>query len=151
MLEAAESDMSKLHGRHNPNRASSSPDFDVLSNSSSPVQNIEKGSNSNSRPPQRHSSPTTSCGTLSQSDCSERFANMTLDRAAQLQSQDTRQMQSTTQENSRVPDPTGNGNGFSLSQVEVTNYFYFHYIISYKDFDDSRSGNFRKSRTCQAT
>lgn len=44
---------------------------------------------------------------------------MTLDRAAQLQSQDTRQMQSTTQENSRVPDPAGNSNGFSLSQVET--------------------------------
>jgi len=40
---------------------------------------------------------------------------MTLDRAAQQQTQETRQM---AQENSRVPDPAGNSNGFSLSQVE---------------------------------
>ena len=119
MLEAAESDMSKLHGRHNPNRASSSPDFEVLSG-----PNLEKTSSSSQRPPQRHSSPTTSaCSNLSQSDCSERFANMTLDRhqvtAESTQEQMLGQTNNSTSpsHDSRVPDP--NSNGFSLSQVEV--------------------------------
>ena len=125
MLEAAESDMSKLHGRHNPNpshRASSSPDFEVLSG-----PNLEKTSSSSQRPPQRHSSPTThsssACSNLSQSDCSERFANMTLDRTQVTVQESTHEQMlgqtnsSTSSQDSRVPDP--NSNGFSLSQVEV--------------------------------